>query len=171
MQQHDYGIIPNVLTKDWIVNHPKYRHLFSGIRKFKCAPVSIEMKPNAEPILKTAKRVPLALKDKFSKEIQSMMDAGILTKLTPEMPTPQWLNSFIVVKKPNGNLHVCLDLTDLNKSIICPVCNMRTLEEIIDLLKGSLLLDLLFDSTKSFFHIPIDEAFRQLTVMSTPIGI
>ena len=34
---------------------------------------------------------------------------------------------------------------------------MRTLEEIIDMLKGSLYLAV-FDSTKLFFHVPIDEA-------------
>ena len=128
------------------------------------------MKPDAEPVWKAARRVPPALKDKFSKEIQCMVDAGILTKLTPEMPTPQWLNSFVVVKKPNGNLCICLDPTDLNKSIIHPVCNMRTLEEINDLLKGSLYFAV-FDSTKSFFLVPIDEASRQLTAMLTPIGI
>ena len=164
------GTIPNVLTKDLIINHPKFEHLFSGLGRFKCQPVSIEMKLDAEPVRKAARRVPLALKDKFSKEIQSMVDAGILTKLTPEMPTPQWLNSFVVVKKPNGNLCVCLDLANLNKSIIRPVCNMRTLEEIIDVLKGSLYFAV-FDSTKSFFHIPIDETSRQLMAMLTLIGI
>ena len=170
MQQHDDGTIPNVLTKDWIVNHPKYKHLFSGIGHFKCQPVTIEMKPYAEPVWKAARRVPLALKDKFSKEIQSMVEAGILTKLTPEMSTPQWLNSFVIVKKPNGNLHICVYPTDLNKSIIHPVCNMRTLEDIIDLLKGSMYFAV-FNSTKSFFHVPIGEASRQLTAMLTLIGI
>ena len=47
---------------------------------------------------------------------------------------------------------------------------MRTLEEIIDLLKGSLYFAV-FDSTKSFFHVPIAEASRQLTAMLTLIGI
>ena len=47
-----------------------------------------------------------------------MVDSGILTKVTPGMPTPEWLNSCVIVKKPNGNLRVCLDLMDLNKSII-----------------------------------------------------
>ena len=47
---------------------------------------------------------------------------------------------------------------------------MRTLEEIIDLLKGSLYFAV-FDLTKSFFHVPIDDDSRQLTVMLTPIGI
>ena len=79
-----------------------------------------------------------------------MVDCGILTKLTPGMPTPEWLNSFVIVKKPNGSLKVCLDPTDLNKSIIRPVCNMRTLEEIIDLLKGSLYSAVLIVPSHSF---------------------
>ena len=83
---------------------------------------------------------------------------------------PEWLNSFVTVKKPNGNLRVCLDPTNQNTSIIRPVCNMRNLEEIIDLLKGSVYFAV-FDSTKSFFHIPIDDDSKQLTAMFTPIGI
>ena len=47
---------------------------------------------------------------------------------------------------------------------------MRTLEEIIDLLKGSLYFAV-FDSTKSFFHVSIDDNSRQLTAMLMPIGI
>ena len=73
------------------------------------------MKPDAEPVRKVPRRVPLALEEKFTKAIQSMVDSGILTKLTQGMPTPEWLNSFVIVKKPNGNLRVCLDPTDLTK--------------------------------------------------------
>ena len=47
------------------------------------------MKADAEPVWKATRRVPLALKDKFTKEIQSMVDSGILTKLTRGMPTPE----------------------------------------------------------------------------------
>ena len=33
--------IPETLTREWIVNHEKYKHLFQGIGHFKCQPVSI----------------------------------------------------------------------------------------------------------------------------------
>ena len=56
----------------------------------------------------------LALHEKFKQEIHSIVKAGILTEVTPEMSMPEWLNSFVIVKKPNGNLRVCLDPTDLN---------------------------------------------------------
>ena len=43
-------------------------------------PVKIEMKTDAEPVTKAPRRMPLELKDKFTKEIQSMVESGILQK-------------------------------------------------------------------------------------------
>ena len=118
--------IPETLMREWIINHEKYKHLFQGIGHFKCNPISIEMQEGSTPVRKPARKVPLALHEKFKQEIDWMVKAGILTEVPPEMSTPDWLNSFVIVKKPNGNLRVCLDPTDLNKHIICPICNMRT---------------------------------------------
>ena len=73
------------------------------------------MQEGSTPVRKPARKVPLTL---CEKEIDSMVKAGILTEVTPEMSTPEWLNSFVVVKKPNGNLRVCLDPMDHNKHII-----------------------------------------------------
>ena len=99
-----------------------------------------------------------------------MVKAGILTEITPNMETLERLNSFVAVKKPNGNLRVCLNPTDLNNLIIRPVCNMHTLEDIIDLLKDATHFAV-FNSTKSFFHVPLDDPSKQLMAMLTPIGI
>ena len=47
---------------------------------------------------------------------------------------------------------------------------MRTLEEIIDMLKGFMYFAV-FNSTKSFFHVLLDHKSKQLTAMLTQIGI
>ena len=160
----------DTITKDWIINNPKYRHLFQGIGHLKCKPVTIELQSDATLVRKAPWKVPLALKDKFSSEIQSMVQQGILSEVTQSMKTPEWLNSFVIIKKPNGSLRVCLDPTDLNKHIIRPVCNMYTFEDIINKLKDATHFAV-FDTTKSFFHVPLDEAGKKLTAMLTPIGI
>ena len=82
---------------------PQIQSLFKGIGHFNCTPVSIELQGHAEHVRKAPHKVPLALKDKFNAEIQSMVDQGILTEVTQTMKTPKWLNSFVIVKKPNGN--------------------------------------------------------------------
>ena len=58
------------------------------------------MQEGSTPVRKPARKVPLALCKKFKQEIDSMVKAGILTKVTPEMSTPEWLNSFVIMKKP-----------------------------------------------------------------------
>ena len=72
--------IPSTLTKDWIVNHPKYRHLFKGIGKFNVPPVSITLKDNVQPIQKPPRNVPLAMKHLFKEELDRMENAGIISK-------------------------------------------------------------------------------------------
>ena len=50
------------------------------------------------------------------------------------------------------------------------MCNARTLDEVIALLKDTVHFAV-FDSTKGFFHVPLDEASKLLTAMLTPVGI
>ena len=41
------GNVPNTLTKEWIVEYPRYKHLFKGIGRFKCDPVHITLSKDA----------------------------------------------------------------------------------------------------------------------------
>ena len=142
-------------------------------------PVHITMKQNGTPVQKPPRRVPIAMKDKFKLELDAMEAQGIISKydgcdfssewLNSFFVGPEWLNSFIV-KKPNGGLRICLDLTDLNKDIIRPVCNSLTMDDVIHKLKHAKYFTV-FDTNKGFFHIPLDQESKFLTAMLTPFGI
>ena len=133
--------------------------------------MQINLTHNAVPLQKPPRRLPLALKDQFKQELDNMVSQGILNKLDDaNINAPEWLNSFVVVKKPNGKLCICLDPTDPNPYIVRPVCNARTLDEIVALLKDAVHF-VVFDSTKGFFHVPLDEALKMLTAMLIPVGI
>ena len=47
--------VPEKLTKQWIINSPKYRHLFQGIGKFKINPVGITLQKIQHQSPKTTK--------------------------------------------------------------------------------------------------------------------
>ena len=64
-----------------------------------------------------------------------MESQGIISKFDGRDVSPEWLNSFVIVKKPRRALHICLDPTDLNKEIIRPVCNAQTMDDVIHKLK------------------------------------
>ena len=46
--KHNFPHVPETITKDWITNHPKYRHLFQGSGHFNCKPLTIELQSDAE---------------------------------------------------------------------------------------------------------------------------
>ena len=95
---------------------------------------------------------------------------GIISKYDGRDVSSEWLNSFVIVKKPNGTLRVCLDLTDLNKDIVRPVCNTQTMDDVIHKLKHAKYFAV-SDTSKGFFHVPLDQESKLLTVMLTPFGI
>ena len=99
-----------------------------------------------------------------------MESQGIISKFDGRDVSPEWLNSFAIVKKPSGALHICLDLTDLNKEIIRPGCNTQTMGDVIHKLKHAKYFAV-FDTSKGFFHVSLDWESKLLTVMLTPFGI
>ena len=94
----------------------------------------------------------IARKDKFKQELDSMEAQGIISKYDGCDVIPECLNSFVIVKKPSGALHICLDPTDLNKEIIRPVCNAQTMDDVIHKLQHAKYFAII-DTSKAFFHI------------------
>ena len=141
--------------KQAIINHPKYVSLFSGIGPFRYSPIHITMRQNASPVQKPPRRVPIAMKDKLKQELDAMESQGIISKFDGHNVSPEWLNSFVIVKQPNGSLCICLDPTDLDKEIIRPVCNSQTMDDVVHRLRGAKFFAV-FNTSKGFFHIPLD---------------
>ena len=109
----------SMLSKEKIVSG-RFKGIFSSVGRFPIEPVDIVLSEGNEPVQKPAHRVPVAMKEKFKKELHTMENVGIISKLDRNIPTP-WLNRYVIVKKPNGSLRICLDPTDLNKFIVHPV--------------------------------------------------
>ena len=128
------------------------------------------MKQNGTPVQKPPRRVPIAMKDKFKHELDSMEAQGIISKYDGRDVSPEWLNSFVIVKKLSGALCICLDPTDLNKEIIRPVCNAQTMNDVIHKLQHAKYFAI-FNTSKGFFHVPLDQESKLLTSMLTPFGI
>ena len=162
--------VPGTLAKQNILTHLRYSHLFSGIGRFWCKPVQITVKPQSNPVQKPPRYVPIAMRDKFKQELDSMEAQGIISKYNGSNASPEWLNSFVIVKQPNGSLCTCLDPTDLNKDIVRSVCNSQTIDDMVHKLKDTRYFAV-FDISKGFFHVPLDAESKVLTAMLTPFGI
>ena len=78
-------------------------------------PYHIQMKEGAKPSALTAPRhvpVPLLLKGKA--ELERMRQLGVIV---PFREPTDWCSGMVVVPKPQDKVRICVDLTQLNKSV------------------------------------------------------
>ena len=103
-QQHNSKLIT---SKDQII--AQYPDVFEGIGKFPGPPYTIHLDPSVTPQQTPCWPVPIHLKESFKKEIDKMLQAGVLKPVTEATP---WINSFVLVesKDKSGNLKMCICL-------------------------------------------------------------
>ena len=111
-------------------------------------------------------RIPVALKEQAEKKLDRMEKMEIIEQINE--PT-DWVNSMVVVEKPNGNLRICLDPKHLNKAIKRPHYAMPTTEEILTKISTGKFFTKL-DASNAYWQIPVDESSSKLLTFNSPKG-
>ena len=127
---------------------------------------SIKLDKSVKPTVHASRRLPLEIKPKVKRKLQDMERNGILAKV--ERPT-EWVNSMVVETKPDGNMRICLDPTDLNVAILREHYPIPALDDITPELVGSDTFSKL-DAKDGYWHIRLDEKSSYLTTFNTPFG-
>ena len=83
--------------------------------------------PTVKPATHARRKVPIESKEAIDKELDYLIEEEIITEQVE--PTP-CLSSVTFPRKPNGEVRVCLDPSNLNKAIIREHHNPMTVEEI-----------------------------------------
>ena len=107
----------------------EYPELFKGIGCMD-GEISIKLKEGAIPHVEAIRRVPHMMQELLKMELDKLCKEGILHKVDMSEPI-EWLNSFVCVKKSNGKIRLCLDLTHLNKWIIRPHHSAKLVDDIL----------------------------------------
>ena len=154
-----------ITSKEQILS--KYPDVFKGIGRLPGLPYHIQVDMNITPKQTLCRPVPIHLKEAFKKEIDKMLQAGVIRPVTEATP---WINSFVLVegkdKSGNPKLHICLDLTNLNKAVVQELCHFKTLEDIAHLITDSCIM-MVCDCKKGYWHQELDEASSFLATFNT----
>ena len=157
-----------VTTQDQIMH--EYPDVFKGIGKSPGPPHHIHENPWMTPKQTPCKPITIHLKDAFQKEISKMLQARILVPVTE---ATLWINSFVLIESKDNqgqiNLRICLDPTNLNKSVTREPYHFWTLEDISHMLADAYILTVC-DCKKGYWHQRLDEASSYLTTFNTEIG-
>ena len=163
------GIAPKLITsKNEILD--AYLEVFDGNGHFHGSPFHIRVNPCVSPKQTLCQLIPVHLKESFKKEIDKMLQAGFLKPVHQATP---WINSFVLVegkdKLGNLKLRICLDPTNLNKTIVYEPYHFKTPEDIVHLLAEACVI-MVRDCRKGYWHQQLDEASSYLTMFNTELG-
>ena len=110
---------------------------------------NIWVDPAVKPATHASRKVPIESKEAIDRELDYLIEEEIITEQVE--PTP-WVSSVTFPRKPNGEVRVCLDPSNLNKAIIREYHKPMTVEEIAQELAGATVYTKT-DTLKAFLQI------------------
>lgn len=143
----------------------KYSDVFNGLGLLQNE-CNLRIRDNVEPIIEPPRKIPFKLNERLRKELDRMLNMKVITPVSE--PT-EWVNSIVLVTKPNGNLRICLDPRHLNKAILRPHFPFPNIEDCKSKLSGSKYFSAL-DANSGFWMVPLNEQSSKLCTFNTPFG-
>lgn len=143
----------------------EYSDLFQGIGHLP-GKHKIHIDSNITPVVHPPRRIPISMRDKVKNELSRMVKEGIIKKV--KKPT-SWVNSMVVVTKPNGSIRICIDPRDLNKAIKRQHFPLLTVEEVVSRMPNAKIFSKI-DCTSSFWQLGLDRESSKLCTFNTPFG-
>ena len=144
----------------------QYRDIFSKNKTdLGCTEIKHKINTgNHPPLALKQRRVPLELEKEVDKQVQQMLDAGIIR----ESKSP-WSFPMVVVRKKSGDLRICIDYRKLNEITKRPIFPIPDTRNIFDSLEGNCYFSCL-DMSSGYHQVAMDEYDKEKTSFSTRRG-
>ena len=127
---------------------------------------NIRIDPTVKPAMHARRKLPTESKEAIDRELDYLIEEEIITEQVE--PTP-WVSSVTFPMKPNGEVRVCLDPSNLNKAIIREHHKLMTVEEIAHELAGATVYTKA-DALKAFLQIHLTHEASLLTTFNSHRG-
>ena len=119
-------------TKEYILK--EYADVFTGIGTLPGSAYHIDLKEDYNPVRNPPHLVPLGMQDANKAELERLQQEDVIIEFNHYT---EWVNSIILVQKPDGCIRLCIDTRNLNMAIKRNPYYMRTLDEILPQLSKS----------------------------------
>ena len=108
---HEPGTVSCTTVEDLKKLYPNSFDMLGSLK----GEYNIWIDPTVKPTTHARRKVPIESKEATDKELDYLIEEEIITEQVE--PTP-WVSSVTFLVKPNGEVRVCLDPSNLNKAII-----------------------------------------------------
>ena len=117
--------------------------------------------------ISSARQVPLHWREKAEKVFNKLIRERVIT--LQDEPKEWCAPGFFLIKK-NGDLHLVIDYTQLNKYVRHPVHTFPSTQDIISGLDPSSRVFAKLDATQGYHQVPLEEESSKLTTFLLPSG-
>ncbi|XP_064468600.1 uncharacterized protein K02A2.6-like [Ornithodoros turicata] len=143
-----------------------YPHLFQGLGVLH-GEYCLRVKSGSTPFAVTSPRkVPLPFYESTREELRDMERLGVISRM--EEPI-EWCAPMVVVPKRNGQVRICVDLTELNRYVMREWYPIPSVEHSLGRLAGAQVFSKI-DANAGFWQVPLSSDSRLLTTSITPFG-
>lgn len=144
----------------------EFPRLFRDIGEFK-GEVNIRLKPEVTSFVQTVPRkVPIPLLPKLKTEIDRLINLDVIERIDA---VTEWVSPIVVVPKPNNEIRLCVDYTQLNKAVIRPYFPMPKIELSLAKIKRANIFSKI-DANKGFYQIKLSHDSQLMTCFICPFG-
>ncbi|KAJ8033383.1 hypothetical protein HOLleu_23606 [Holothuria leucospilota] len=109
----------------------------------------IKVDPGVKPVIYPPRKVSVGLRDRLKQELDKMEQNKIIQKVNSPI---EWVNSLVIIEKPNGDLRICLDPKDHNAAIKREHFQLPSVDEITSNLAGAKFYTVL-DANQGFWQM------------------
>ena len=148
----------------------KFPDVFSGkIGRSTARQVEIMTDRTMTPIVQKSRRIPVNLIDKAEDKVKELLEQDIIERF-PDNEPRTWVSPPVIAPKPNGDIHFCIDMRLVNKSIQRPFTQIPTMEDVRSKFLGAERYSKL-DLKESYHQFELVPESRNLTTFYGPDGL
>jgi hypothetical protein len=117
-----------------------------------------------DPVVSVAGRIPFRLEDPVYRKLYQMETDGIIV---PVAEPTEWVSRMLVASKPNGDIRISFDPSELNKAIQKKHFAVFTVKQLFAKI-GKTKFFYSLDAASRFYQIPLSTESSFLCTMATP---
>ena len=137
------------------------------IGKMKGVSVTLSIDESVKPKAIRHRRIPFHLRNKVEKELERLLEADVIEEVNE--PTG-WVSPVVIANKPDGNIRLCVDMTEPNKSIRRVHHVIPTIDDIRYQVNGAKFFSKI-DLNKGYHQLELAAESRNITTFSTHKGL
>ena len=119
----------------------------------------------ARPVKQRPRRVPLARRADATKEVQNMLDKGLI-----EPSQSPWASPIVLVTKKDGTMRFCVDYRKLNDLTLKDAYPLPRIDVTLDKLSGNKWFTTL-DLASGYWQVPLARSSRERSAFCTEDGL